>query len=54
MQENELSKSYLVALQSIANEISKLRQALNPEKKQMTKEEQAEDVKCIQRDIFGN
>ena len=54
MQESNISHDYLAALQDIANEISKLRQALKPEKKQMTKEEIIEEGRRTERNIFGD
>ena len=54
MQENELSKSYLAALQDIAKELSLLRKALKPERPAKIDEERAEELRQIRRNIFGD
>ena len=55
MKENELSKSFLSALQKIAEEISQLRKALSPEiPTTKTEEQKAEELEQLKFKIFDN
>ena len=55
MQESNPTKDvYLAALQGIADEIAKLRKALKPERPVISDEERAEEVRRIQRKVFGD
>ena len=45
---------YLAALNRIADELEKFRKAMKPERPALNDEERAEEVKRIQRTIFGD
>lgn len=55
MQERRVPNDvYLAALQNIADEISLLRKALKPEKKQLTEEDEKAVHDRIISDVFGD
>lgn len=55
MQESKLANDvYLAALNRIADELEKFRKAMRPEHLALSDEERAEEVRNIQRRIFGD
>ena len=55
MQDFQPTNEYLAALQQIAEEISQLRKTLSPEiPSTKTEEQEAEDLKRIKHEIFGD